>query len=393
MKISKKLVLISMLSLSSGVAWAAIVETLDSSTDASAFIGERVEDDLVNAGQSSLDSVVGTPAETGFFSGLSGLNDGFINSQTENPQGKTYYEPTLLPGTVTFELDITVNAFGYDITDINTFAGWGGNSSTLANQQYEILVSAVGSAGFTSLTTVDYTPFSSGASGGTKVFLSDSLPSGKLAAGVDAIRFVFADDGAGFGTVYHEVDVIGVAAIPEPGTISLMSISTIGLFLTRRIRRRRHLGMSIVPVRKARACDVFSETDDLYDTDAEAESVFTEVVLPSLIGCATSVKDAFSKVDRNFWNYVVSVHENRVQRRVAFRAALEAKSQNNLESLPGLIRYAASVKSAFSAVDRNLWNHMVSVHERRVQRRIAFRAALKAKLLNNLDSFLAKIIK
>lgn len=332
MKNNKEICIAIAMALSAGFASATIIETANNDTDPNTFVGARVGNDLINNGQATLGSVSGTPAFSGSgpFS-ISGLNDGASALGGTDGTGKTFYNTPQLPATITFNLDTSVNTLGYYITDINTFAGWGGSDATQVNQQYQVLVSSVGSASFAPLTSVNYTPFASGTVASTVVSLTDST--GTLATGIDAIQFQFANNPIGAGTVYQEIDVIG-AAVPEPGTISLMSISTIGLFLTRRIRRRRQLGMSILPVRRSRACDVFVEDTESFDIEENVEqvSVFSEIVMSGLSRSAASVKEAYSKADRNLWNYMVSVHERRIERRAALRTTVKTKSINTLDS-------------------------------------------------------------
>ncbi|MDF7826774.1 PEP-CTERM sorting domain-containing protein [Pontiellaceae bacterium B12227] len=328
----KTIVLACALALCAGMVQAAIIQTDNSSNDHDAFVGGRTGGDLINAGNATFLGATGTPAFTpsGAFS-ISGLNDGASSIGGTDGTGKTFYNTPQLPGTITFTLDTSVNVYGYDIDLINSYAGWGGSDATQANQVYDVLVSTVGSASFTPVANVNYSPFASGGAASTLVSLTDST--GIIASGVDQVRFVFGNNPLGAGTVYQEVDVIGIASVPEPGTISLMSISTIGLFLTRRIRRRRQVGASIMPVRKARSCDVFSESHELYEIDGvESASVFSEIVLPRVNEYAALVKSAFSTVDRNVWNYMVATHERRLQRRAAFRTAMKTKSLNCLDA-------------------------------------------------------------
>ena len=129
-----------------------------------------------------------------------------------------------------------------------------------------------------------------------------------------------------------------IVAIPEPGTISLMGLSTISLFATRRIRRRKLAGKSLLPVRAGHRCDTF-ETMEPVEEDAD---------------------------------YLVELKESvKAQMSVAWGAAL----------------------ACYHEVDKVFWNRMVVVHERRVARKTAFRQALKKKVLDGFDAFLALIMK
>lgn len=121
-----------------------------------------------------------------------------------------------------------------------------------------------------------------------------------------------------------------VAAIPEPGTISLMSISTIGILFTRTVRRRRRAS-SILPVRRVHACDVFSE-NELIEDELDSYSFFGEFVLPVIQRFTASIKGAYAKMDRNFWNHMVVVHEHRVAKRAAYKEALKTRFFDGLDA-------------------------------------------------------------
>ena len=205
----------------------AIVETTDYTYDANpanssmptisgAYSGDASGDDYINDGQNTFSSEVQSPAPN---FGAGGLNDG-----TAAGIGNTfnsYYDTPKLPATVTFTLDTSLNTGGYDITGITTIAGWEKNGANLANQHYEVWISAVGDSNFVLLHTVDYKPFTStglnGNTGATKVNLSKN---GEIMAnGVDAVRFVFLDDGESFGqvdgTVYQEIDIFSSTITPS----------------------------------------------------------------------------------------------------------------------------------------------------------------------------------
>ena len=47
----------------------------------------------------------------------------------------------------------------------------------------------------------------------------------------------------------------------------------------------------------------------------------------------------------------------------------------------------------YAGVDKIFWNRMVVLHDRRVARRVAFKASFKKKALDGLDAFLARIMK
>lgn len=183
---------------------------------AGAYSGDASNADHMNAGSSFLLSESLSPAPN---YGAAGLNDGAAdgNSIVSN----AYFSATEFPATATYTFDLSVNTTGYEINSITTLAGLGNNGANLANQNYEVWVSQVGSSGFTLIETVNYTPFTSGNldgnTGATKVSLSST--GGVLAVNVDQIRFVFLDDGQSFGssdgTVYQEIDVFSSTVRPR----------------------------------------------------------------------------------------------------------------------------------------------------------------------------------
>lgn len=141
--------------------------------------------------------------------------------------------------TVTFDLDLTNAANGYDLTSIVSFSGWHDNR---ASQFHNIYISMVGSSSFVQLNSALGGGFGNafgqgmgssapGSGGSMRITVTDS--SGVIATNVDAIRFEMLPGGAG-GHVYREIDVIGIASIPEPSCLSLLGLGTLAL-----LRRRR----------------------------------------------------------------------------------------------------------------------------------------------------------
>ena len=115
----------------------------------------------------------------------------------------------------TYTLDTSVNTFGYDISEILLFSGW---SDDRAGQDYTISYSVVGSADFVTLGT----QVTEAATNGSLVTRTYDDGAGNIATGVDQIRFQFHNYNA-TATVFREFDVIGVAAIPEPGSYALLA--------------------------------------------------------------------------------------------------------------------------------------------------------------------------
>lgn len=217
-----------------GSASAAIIATGVSNTNDSNY----------DATISTTDLLAGVaPTTSGAYAGdTNGIYDGVSVSGSLTATSGNIYLSSNPDVTMTFNL--TGSVTGYDITSIASIAGWVTNAHHHAAQFYEVLVSVVGSASYTSLNLtgaaasggkVSYDPFASG-EGSTKVTITDNS-SGVIASGVDGIRFVLIStpDALENDTVYHEIDVFGTAtAIPEP-SVALLG----GLGLLALLRRRR----------------------------------------------------------------------------------------------------------------------------------------------------------
>lgn len=129
------------------------------------------------------------------------------------------------------------SGLGFDITGIQSIAAWQG--AGFSNQKYDVSVRFLGSATFKPLLNVDYQPFPAlpiNNGGSTKVNVTDDT--GRLASGIDAIRFSVLDTNSdnGGGTVFREIDVFGAATIPEPSATTMLLVGATGLLLRRRSR-------------------------------------------------------------------------------------------------------------------------------------------------------------
>jgi hypothetical protein len=106
---------------------------------------------------------------------------------------------------------------GWDISNITTIADWGG-ASGFANQRYEVAVRRVWEAGFSTLASVNYQPFTATGIGGSKVQITQ--PGSKLAVGVAQIRFTMLTTNGNSGrAVYREFDVFGTQSVTPPARI------------------------------------------------------------------------------------------------------------------------------------------------------------------------------
>jgi len=134
---------------------------------------------------------------------------------------------------------------------------------------------------------------------------------------------------------------IRVVAIPEPGTMSMMSLSTVGLFMTRSIRRRKRLGQTLLPVRREHLCDTFNSESE-WNVGMEVENDDALIVLLSVLkdGClklSSEVVRVHQSIDKAFWNRMVVVHERQVARRIEFRKTVRKKALGGFDAFLALI--------------------------------------------------------
>ncbi|MDL5053673.1 PEP-CTERM sorting domain-containing protein [Oscillatoria laete-virens NRMC-F 0139] len=215
------------------VAQGALITTL---TEYTPGLGDVVATDLANSNQITFASI----SESGYIptdggSAITALVDGAADSYVS--ENFSVQDGTF---SVLITFDTSVNVDGYDITQINTFAGNVGHWGTKL-QTYDVYYSSVGSAGFFFLVSVDV------AAGAVltnadylKVSITDSLAA-PLAIGVDALRFDIKpnNDGALLNAHYREFDIFGVPTptpIPEPSTYLMLTLG--GALLYRKLRRK-----------------------------------------------------------------------------------------------------------------------------------------------------------
>jgi hypothetical protein len=158
----------------------------------------------------------------------------FSNAENMNFGNSLNYDPI-----VTFNLGSSPT--GYTLSTIQSIFGYT-NEASFADQNYTIQFTTVGNSSWQALATVAYNPFDPPSTdvlsgvGSTDVTLTGLT----AAVGVTDIRFEFSPyvDSSGeeqFGQVIRELEVNGVATVPEPGTWALMLLGSGGLvFLGRR---------------------------------------------------------------------------------------------------------------------------------------------------------------
>jgi hypothetical protein len=157
------------------------------------------------------------------------LTDGVFVINGGNPTDNSGLATAGNDAFVEFNLDLSVNTLGYDISSIQSFGGW--NDSGRDRQLFKISYSLVGSSAFTYLGAMDFNPAATGLPSAVYGVFDTAL------TGVDAIRIDFfagQENGyAGFG----EFDVIGAATIPEPSAAVLCLAGVVGSMMIRRRAR------------------------------------------------------------------------------------------------------------------------------------------------------------
>ncbi len=264
MRTCKFLLALSMVALVLGVSLSAqaTVITTDSanvSGDDNSITTENVIPasalDLVNNGQSTFSSAIRSRGD--FFNvdaNTTLANDGLL--RPASAAGEFYpitslgVNPSYLPVAYTFVLNTTTNTNGYDITQIDSFAGWNENSRSLANQNMTVEVSKVGSNSWLTLGTYTYAPFTDlSLMGATETRLRLTNQGGGILSngtinltGVDAIRITYLDNGSTGasidGMVVQEIDVVGSATVPEPST-TILSLAGAAAMMAYAWRKRK----------------------------------------------------------------------------------------------------------------------------------------------------------
>ncbi len=198
------------------------------------------DSDLVNAGQPTLAGVAASGVTD-----LAEMNDG------DNNDGDGADSEIVPTSSLTFNLDVSVNTLGYDITGITTMFGrTDGNFGGRRNQGYRITLTFVDDSTAV-LADGTWEPNSSGSAGFSEVVFAQggggvlnnssfelngsSQSSGGdaniVATGVKAITFDQFDPAnvndelpGNTKVAAEEFDVFGAATIPEPATLALLGL-------------------------------------------------------------------------------------------------------------------------------------------------------------------------
>jgi len=225
---------IAMLSLTIGSAQAAVhinhIDQADAFDPAGEIEYPVSSTDLINQGVPSFGVASFTGGTADFGSDFANLNNG-------NPGTAGNLATTAAVADDAWVATFTLvgSATGYDITSIETFAGW--NSTGNIDQDYELFLSVVDDPTFVSFG--DY-PFDADSATGGSTRITLTSDTGVILSGVDAVRFSFPSLANNLTGVYREIDVNGVATssvIPEPSSMAFVAVGLVGM-ISRRKRNR-----------------------------------------------------------------------------------------------------------------------------------------------------------
>jgi hypothetical protein len=221
MKITHKIILTStalILGLLGSAQAAVVTANTRSATAFTVSSTDLLQTSLGNMNDSSLNW-------TNYQGNLTELNDGVSTTGAAD-----YLFVTV--GTLDFNFDLTANTAGYEINQIDTFTGNSGYNRVVQNYTVSYATVAAPTT-FIDIATFDeamnYSLYEAKGS-----ITEDST--GILASNVATIRYVFPLQSVN-GVQYKEIDIIGFASIPEPGTYALIA-GMLGLSYVM-VRRRR----------------------------------------------------------------------------------------------------------------------------------------------------------
>jgi hypothetical protein len=230
----------SVLAVLTGSVGAAITVT-GSNNDSAGFTvsaTDLLQTQMTGGNSSVNDTLIINTAENNAWTGASGpftnpagnvgnLTDGDFSFASNAGFTGSAGAYTISGGTITFNLNTSINTLGYDISDIGIYTGWVNDGRDGIN--VEVFYATVGAPStYVSLGTAVHDGLGRYASAVYTETVSPNL----LATGVRSIRFSFGtQENSGVG--YKELDVTGVATIPEPSAALFGGLGVLAL------RRRR----------------------------------------------------------------------------------------------------------------------------------------------------------
>lgn len=236
MKTRTSILLASALAALAGSAGAAITVTGAGNSTGFAVSSTDLLQTQLSSTTNSLTINLGENGHTGSGYGndvgtVGNLTDGLFqilndDNITSNGARKSY---AISGGNITYNLDTTTNTQGYDISSIGIYTGWqnGGRDGINVQVFYSTVASPMT---FVSLTTAAQNGIGQYQSG----VITETVSPNFLATGVKSIRFDFSGGQENGGSGYKELDVVGIATIPEPSAALLGGLGMLAL-----LRRRR----------------------------------------------------------------------------------------------------------------------------------------------------------
>jgi hypothetical protein len=159
-----------------------------------------------------------------------------IDGGVYNSQGFNWTPETLTPSVgSTLTLNLATSLHGWDLNSIVVLTGVGPTDQwERSDHSYTIALSTDGTNFGTPFINVNDTTTASQASGGEVQMTIADNTSAPLGTGIKAVRFVFANAIGPDQNMYREIDVLGVASVPEPSAALLGGLGMLAL-----LRRRR----------------------------------------------------------------------------------------------------------------------------------------------------------
>ncbi len=209
-----------------GPASAAVVAT--AATGANGFFAVS-STDLADASQSGTVSFSGSAV---FGSAAAKVIDGGVY----NPGTPQMTLESLTPSVgSTLILNLaTSSLYGWNLNSIVVLTGVGDLQPGRSDHGYTIALSTDGTTFGTPFINVNDATVSASTGGEVRMTIADDA-SAPLGTGIKAVRFVFANVvGAETESMFREIDVLGVASVPEPSAALLGGLGMLAL-----LRRRR----------------------------------------------------------------------------------------------------------------------------------------------------------